>query len=52
MDIRTGNWVDVTVKEKKEFCGMFVLLAFHSYFAKSNAKQIRVVVLWKFSHCL
>jgi hypothetical protein len=28
VDIRTGNWVDVTVKEKKAIFGLFIFLTF------------------------
>lgn len=30
VDMRIGNWVDVTVKEKRAVFGLFILLAFHS----------------------
>jgi hypothetical protein len=41
MDRKTVNRADVTVNKKKAFWGMFILVAFHSYCAIVNAKQIR-----------
>jgi len=42
VDMRIGNWVDVTVKEKRAVFGLFILLAFHSQFSEINAGQMRV----------
>jgi hypothetical protein len=35
VDMRNGNLVDVMVKENKAIFGLFILLAFHFYFAKN-----------------
>lgn len=52
VDMRTENWVDVTVKEKKAVFGLFIPLAFHSLFAKINAEQIRFFFSGNFHiHC-